>query len=238
MNSGKPSRAIIQSGTGTGAMTPGQAQRVTDAAGDELGLDPTVGTLAEVPDDRFVEIMPRLGTVDLRIQDTFHPLGGLTPFSLVLDQQPADALAAGQGTDVDLLIGSNTEEGNLYLAPLGGLINTSAADLLATAGGSHRHPAKLVEAYQAQRPSAAKTELQSRHPQRRPVRERHQADGRRPRHHPRRENVPVRVQLAIECPRRPARCRPCHRTALRYQPRPTAGVARPAVLTRHRRTTR
>ncbi|MFD0361379.1 carboxylesterase/lipase family protein [Nocardia sp. GCM10030253] len=154
-------RAIIQSGTGTGALTPGQAQRVTDAAGHELGLDPTTMTMADIPDERFVEIMPRLGAVDLSIHDTFHPLGGLTPFSLVLDRQPADTLAAVHGADVDLLIGSNTEEGNLYLATQGGLIDTSEADLLAAAARSHRRPAELVHTYRTRRPGASNTELHS-----------------------------------------------------------------------------
>ncbi|WP_315860883.1 carboxylesterase family protein [Amycolatopsis sp. EV170708-02-1] len=154
-------RAILQSGTGTGALTAEQAELVTEAAGLELGLTPTAATLAEVPDGRFVEITPRLATVDLRVRDTFHPLGGLTPFSLVLDRQPAAYLAAGHGVDVDLLIGSNTEEGNLYLAPQGGLADVGETDLLAAAARSQRNPAELVEAYRLRRPDAAGPELLS-----------------------------------------------------------------------------
>lgn len=154
-------QAIIQSGTGTGALTTDQASRVTDRAFHELGIAPTTLAIAEIPDERFVEIMPQLGTVDLRIGDTFHPLGGITAFSLVLDRQPADALAAGLSAEVDLLIGSNTEEGNLYLAPHGSLVNTTEADLLAAAAQSHQRPAELVHDYRARHPGSSNSALHS-----------------------------------------------------------------------------
>ncbi|WP_371786062.1 carboxylesterase/lipase family protein [Streptosporangium subroseum] len=154
-------RAIIQSGTGTGAFTPGQAQRVTDAVGRELRRRPTAMALADIPDEEFAWIMPHLSAVDLRIEDTFHPLGGITPFGLVLDRQPADTIAAGGGADVDLLIGSNAQEGNLYLAPHGQLTDTGEEDLLLAAAQSHPHPAELVEEYRSRRPGASNPELHS-----------------------------------------------------------------------------
>ena len=95
-------RAIMQSGSGTAALTPAQAEVVTAALG---GV--TARSLADVPDEQLVEMLPALSAVDL----PGHPLRGVTPFSLVLDAQPADALAV----EADLLIGSNLDEGNLYL---------------------------------------------------------------------------------------------------------------------------
>jgi para-nitrobenzyl esterase len=154
-------RAIIQSGTGTGALTPEQAQRVTAAAGKELGREPTARNLSDVPDERLIDLTPLLAAVDLHIGDTFHPLGSLTPFSLVLDRQPADIVAAGHGSDVDLLIGSNTDEGNLYLAPHGRLRDTSEADLLAAAAQRHPHPDELIRTYRSRRPGASPAELRS-----------------------------------------------------------------------------
>ena len=154
-------RAIIQSGTGTGAFTSDQAQRVTDAVGRELRRPSTAIALADIPDEELVAVIPQLGSVDLRIQQTFHPLGGITPFSLVLDQQPADTIAAGGGAEVDLLIGSNTEEGNLYLAPHGQLTDTSEEDLLLAAARSHPRPSVLVQEYRSRRPGASNPELHS-----------------------------------------------------------------------------
>lgn len=108
-------RAIVQSGSGTGAFTPEQAQRVTTAAAAALGVEPTAAAFAEIADERFLGILPALAGLDLRTATAADPLAGLSPFSLVLPVQPADSLIG----DVDLLIGTNTEEGRLYLVPQG-----------------------------------------------------------------------------------------------------------------------
>ncbi|WP_134664768.1 MULTISPECIES: carboxylesterase/lipase family protein [unclassified Amycolatopsis] len=108
-------RAIVQSGSGTGAFTPEQAQRVTTAAAAALGVEPTAAAFGEISDERFLEILPALAGLNLRTATAADPLAGLSPFSLVLPVQPADSVVG----DVDLLIGTNTEEGRLYLVPQG-----------------------------------------------------------------------------------------------------------------------
>ncbi|WP_194921588.1 carboxylesterase/lipase family protein [Catenulispora rubra] len=112
-------RAIVQSGSGTGAFTPEQAARVTAAAAKALGVGATAEQFAEIPDERFLSILPQLTGLDLSTTMAGDPLLGLSPFSLVLPVQPADALADGPAAEVSVLIGSNTEEGNLYLVPQG-----------------------------------------------------------------------------------------------------------------------
>ncbi len=155
-------RAIVQSGSGTATSTPAQAQRLTDAAGEQLGLHPSAAALAPLPDDQLIALIPHLATVDLRIGDTFHPLGGITPFTPVLDRQPAATIASGHGVHTDLLIGTTAEEGNLYLAPVGHLTaRTTNADLLAAAATLYPRPAELVDAYRAGRPDASAAELHS-----------------------------------------------------------------------------
>ncbi|MEU6636432.1 carboxylesterase/lipase family protein [Streptomyces rochei] len=153
-------RAIVQSGSGLGAFTPEQAARVTRAAGAALGIAPSVDAFAGVPDERLVETAGTLAGIDLRTGTHGDPLIGLSPFSLVLDTQPAVSVAAG-GADVDLLVGTNTEEGNLYLAPVGKYATSTAADVDETAARSHPDPARLVETYRASRPGASFAELRS-----------------------------------------------------------------------------
>jgi len=116
-------RAIVQSGSGTGAFTPEQAERVTAAAAKalSLGAGATAEQFAEIPDERFLSILPELAGLDLATATAADPLLGLSPFSLVLPVQPADALADGPAAEISVLIGSNTEEGNLYLVPQGKL---------------------------------------------------------------------------------------------------------------------
>ncbi|GAB3712932.1 carboxylesterase family protein [Amycolatopsis oliviviridis] len=104
-------RAIVQSGSGIGAFTPEQAGRVTAAVASALNVEPTAEAFGELPDERFLEVLPALAGLDLRTETAPDPLAGLSPFSLVLPVQPADGLLGG---DVDLLIGTTTEEGNLY----------------------------------------------------------------------------------------------------------------------------
>ncbi|MFJ7236925.1 carboxylesterase/lipase family protein [Streptomyces olivaceus] len=154
-------RAILQSGSGLGAFTGEQAARVTRAAAEALGIEPHVDAFAAVPDAQLAETASRLAGIDLRTATHRDPLLGLSPFSLVLDTQPAEAVAAGLAADVDLLVGTNTEEGNLYLVPVGTYAGSSAADVDATAERSHPDPARLVETYRASRPGASSAQLRS-----------------------------------------------------------------------------
>ncbi|MBU2668049.1 carboxylesterase family protein [Actinoplanes bogorensis] len=139
-------RAIVQSGNGLAALTPEQAATV--AAG--LGGSPT---LATVSDEQLVAWLPRLSGRGLRA-----PLSSITPFSLVLDEQPADTVAAGRGADVDLLIGSNRDEGALYLALRDG---TTEVDVHATAALFHADPDEAVRACRALDPGASLAQLRT-----------------------------------------------------------------------------
>ncbi|MGW7689847.1 carboxylesterase/lipase family protein [Streptomyces asiaticus] len=154
-------RAIVQSGSGLGAFTAEQAARVTEAAAETLGIEPHVDAFADVSDERLVEAASRLAGIDLQTETHHDPLIGLSPFSLVLDTQPAESVAAGLAADVDLLIGTNTEEGNLYLVPVGKYATSTAADVDDTAARSHPSPAQLVETYRKSRPDASFGDLRS-----------------------------------------------------------------------------
>ncbi|KOV60625.1 carboxylesterase [Streptomyces sp. MMG1121] len=154
-------RAIVQSGSGLGAFTAEQAARVTGAAAEFLGTEPHADAFAKISDDRLVEAASRLAGIDLRTETHYDPLIGLSPFSLVLDTQPAESVAAGLGADVDLLIGTNAEEGNLYLVPVGKYSTSTSEDVAAAAASSHPDPAQLVETYRKARPAASSGELRS-----------------------------------------------------------------------------
>jgi para-nitrobenzyl esterase len=149
-------RVIIQSGSGLAAFTRTQAAVITADVGRELGVEPSVATLAGIDDDRFVELTPRLSGAALGT-----PLGAITPFSLVLDDQPATAVAAGAGSEVDMLIGDNLDEGALYLAPLGLLDDVSEADLLTTAARFHADPGAVLRAYRKSHPHASPGRLRT-----------------------------------------------------------------------------
>ncbi|MEU5977868.1 carboxylesterase family protein [Streptomyces sp. NPDC047315] len=149
-------RAIVQSGSGLGAFSLEQAARVTRKAGAALGVAPTAAAFAGVPDEEFVDVVPELGGLDLRTATRADPLMGLSPFGLVLARQPAESPLA----DVDLLIGTNAEEGNLYLVPQGELTSSTADDVRATAA-AHGSAAPLVAAHRARHPDAGPGEVRS-----------------------------------------------------------------------------
>lgn len=153
--------AIMQSGSGVGAFTPEQAHRVTHAAAAALGVSPTADGFAKIDDEHFVEVLPKLAGLDLQTTSAADPLVGLSPFSLVLAEQPADALAHGPAADVDLLIGTNTEEGNLYLVPQGNFDNSTPEDVLAAAARAHANPQAAVDALVTARPGASLGDLRS-----------------------------------------------------------------------------
>jgi para-nitrobenzyl esterase len=154
-------RAIVQSGNGRGAFTTEQAARVTTAATELLGVAPHAGAFADIPDERLVRAAARLAGIDLRTATHHDPLLGLSPFGLVLDTQPAEAVAAGHGSDVDLLIGTTTEEGRLYLVPVDRYASSTAEDVDDTAARAHPDPARLVRTYRTTRPGASDGELRS-----------------------------------------------------------------------------
>ncbi|WP_069173685.1 carboxylesterase/lipase family protein [Streptomyces griseus] len=154
-------RAIVQSGSGLGAFTSEQAARVTRAVAEELGIEPHTEAFADISDERLVEAASRLAGIDLRTETHHDPLIGLSPFSLVLDTQPAVSVGAGLSADVDLLVGTNTEEGNLYLVPVDTYATATADDVDDTAARSHPKPAQLVNTYRNTRPEASFGELRS-----------------------------------------------------------------------------
>lgn len=142
-------RAIMQSGSGTGAFDPEQAARVTHRVGQLLDAEPTAAVLGSLSDEQLVDLSSRLTGIDLHTDRRCDPLVGLSPFSLVLQQHPADVVTAG----VPLLIGTNADEGNLYLAPQGALDSSSEADVRELAVRSQADP------------DAAVADLQVRHPE-------------------------------------------------------------------------
>ncbi len=100
---------------------------------------------------------PPLAGLDLRTGERFDPLLGLSPFSLVLEEQPARQLSP----DVGLLIGTNTQEGNLYLVPQGHFDSSTRDDVERLAAQVDTDPAALVQRYRARFPSAGWGELRS-----------------------------------------------------------------------------
>jgi para-nitrobenzyl esterase len=156
-------RAVGQSLPGT-YLSDALARDVAIALAAEAGLRPTVADLAGVDPRKLPAVGPAL---ESRMRQHEDRWGGfahtLTAFSPVVDGEvlpaaPWQALAAGAGRDVDLIIGHNRDEWRTFLF-LGGLFGTiteeRAAEALRLFG-----PAENGErVYRAAFPDASAEEL-------------------------------------------------------------------------------
>ena len=160
-------RAISQSGGAQHTLSIEQATRVATRLGDILGINPTRENFASLSPEQLIAVQSQLlpGSLDLITMQDVDPTGGLTFFLPVRDgdlisAQPMDTVKQGASAAVDVLIGTNSQEMNLYYVPTGflNLIDTDekvAASIL----GRHPEPEKLVATYRTNRPDALSGEL-------------------------------------------------------------------------------
>ncbi|MBB4088102.1 carboxylesterase/lipase family protein [Sphingomonas carotinifaciens] len=121
-------RAIIQSGHGAMTRETAVARRLVDKLAKLLGIAPTRDGFASVDAQAMLDAVEKVSLptarIDLRGSDGREPVFGISRFVPVhgddlLPLPPLDALGAGAGKEVDVLIGTNAEEMNLYLVPSG-----------------------------------------------------------------------------------------------------------------------
>lgn len=121
-------RAIIQSGHGSMTRTAETNHKVTRKLAKMMGIAPTLNgfrsTTIEQGLDALAKVQLPTARLDLRDANGFEPAYGLSRFlpihgDDVLPVQPLKAVQDGAGAEVDLLIGSNTDEMNIYLVPTG-----------------------------------------------------------------------------------------------------------------------
>ncbi|MFJ9543274.1 carboxylesterase/lipase family protein [Streptomyces sp. NPDC101225] len=168
-------RAISQSGSGLCAFAPEQASWVTRSVCGALGVPATAEALSATDDDRLVAVLAEVPPVDHAAhghRDTSLGNGLFKPVidGVLLDQQPALVLervtkagATSRGPVAkDLLIGTNSEEANLYFVPNGSGRELTKADLLAAAARRHAEPEALVARYHARFPDASAATLAAR----------------------------------------------------------------------------
>jgi len=121
-------RAIVQSGHGAMVRAIPVARRVVDALAKRLGIAPTREGFASVETERALDAVETIALptakIDLRDNEGREPVFGISRFipvfgDNVLPERPIDALAKGAGAEIELLIGTNAEEMNLYWVPTG-----------------------------------------------------------------------------------------------------------------------
>jgi para-nitrobenzyl esterase len=160
-------RAISQSGSGLAAITREQAAATTLAACRALRINPTVADLSAVGDDDLAALPGRLSGVAVPPGAPRDTSLASSPYKCVidgelLDRQPAESVAAGSSTQVDLLIGANSEEANLYTVPSGAVLAMGEAELFAAAERRFADPRAQIAADQQGHPRSLPGETATR----------------------------------------------------------------------------
>lgn len=126
--SGLFNRAIVQSGHGGMTRDIPVARRLARKLAKRLKISPDRAGFASVAPEAALDAVEKISAptarIDLRDAEGHEPVYGISRFipvhgDDVLPHKPLDALRQGAGAEVDLLIGSNAEEMNLYLVPTG-----------------------------------------------------------------------------------------------------------------------
>lgn len=120
-------RAIVQSGHGAMVRDPGVAQRLVRKIARLMKITPDEAGFRSKPPEAFFAAMQKLAkpfAIDLRDKAGREPVFGISRFipvygDDVLPEHPEALLRKGAGADVELLIGTNRDEMNLYFGPTG-----------------------------------------------------------------------------------------------------------------------
>ena len=121
-------RAIVQSGHGGMTRSLDVARRLVRKLAKMLRVTPDEAGFRNAPIEQGIAALSKVqrptARIDLREANGHEPAFGLSRFlpvhgDDVLPLQPLEALARGAGKDVDLLIGTNRDEMNIYLVPTG-----------------------------------------------------------------------------------------------------------------------
>ncbi|MCK2238942.1 MULTISPECIES: carboxylesterase/lipase family protein [unclassified Crossiella] len=159
-------RAIAQSGAGHSVISPSTAALIGTRLAQILGVAPSREAIAEVEPARLVAAQEQLAQEVVAKPDPAlwgEVTRNLMPFEPVVDGDllsapPHECIAAGASADIDILIGSNTEEARLFLVPTG-LLGLAPEPFLLAAAAGYRLPAEGLARYRANRPGESPGEL-------------------------------------------------------------------------------
>jgi para-nitrobenzyl esterase len=149
-------RAIVESGHGRMVRDITVAQRLVKKLARILKVTPDKAGFDSKSADDFIDALEKVSAptarIDLRDDTGSEPVFGISRFipvfgDDVLPEKPIDALARGAGAEVDLLIGTNSEEMRLYFVPTG--VKKKMFGLLArwVVGKSMRGAGAALKAY-------------------------------------------------------------------------------------------
>jgi len=149
-------RAIVQSGHGAMTRPIAVAERLVKKMAKILRVTPDKAGFSSLPPEACFDALDKVSApnarIDLRDEEGREPVFGISRFvpvhgDDVLPSAPIEALRRGAGAEIDVLIGTNRDEMNLYLVPTG--VRDKIWGWLATyvLGKSQPHARRVLKAY-------------------------------------------------------------------------------------------
>lgn len=132
-------RAILQSGAAHHAIPTETAQRIGGYLAEKLGVPPTREAMAAVPAQRFLAAQAELKADLFAGPDPARWGQQVVSGSMlwqptidgdVIPRSPIERIAAGAGSTVDVVVGTNTEDWKLFLAITGVIAKVTEQDLV------------------------------------------------------------------------------------------------------------
>jgi para-nitrobenzyl esterase len=159
-------RAIVQSGNTPNVNSAATAERIGQRLAQILGVEATRAAIAGMSTERVLEAQAKLRHELLARPDpAFWGEVALSylPWAPTIDRQiipesPIDRISAGAAAEIDLLVGSNTEETRLFLLS-DGSINRITEDALSVIAHGYGLSAEGLRAYRAAHPDASPGDL-------------------------------------------------------------------------------
>jgi carboxylesterase type B len=161
-------RAIVQSGNTPKVNSAMTAERIGRRLAELLGVQPTRAAIAAKSPDQVLQAQAKLRDELLACPDPAFwgevALSSLTWAPTVdgqtLPEPPIESINSGAAADIDLLVGSNTEETRLFFV-VGGCIDQISEDALQATAAAYELSADGLAAYRAANPGTSPGELLS-----------------------------------------------------------------------------
>jgi carboxylesterase 2/para-nitrobenzyl esterase len=159
-------RGIVQSGNSPKVNSAATAERIGRRLIELLGVEPRRDAIAAISPERLLQAQAKLRDELLARPDpAFWGEVALSylPWAPTVDgdmipERPIDAIRAGAAADIDLVVGSNTEETRLFFVS-DGSIDRITEEALSAIAGAYGLPPDGLDAYRAARPGAVAGEL-------------------------------------------------------------------------------
>jgi carboxylesterase type B len=160
-------RAIAQSGAGHHTSSVATAQLVGRNLADKLGVAPTMAAIAAVPLVRLMEAQAELGQ-ELAARPDPARWGEVAANGMIFEPvvdgevvpgRPIERIVAGASADIDLMVGTTTEEWRFFLVPTGAIDRVTEDRLLTTARVMGLDVEQALPAYRSSRPQATPGDL-------------------------------------------------------------------------------